>query len=241
MIFKDERRPRTEQGPPLAGYPAAVRRLFFWFDQLSDAQRLKYALAAILFLLACGGYLLGLGSAIVLQRVEAESNALAAEPLPTEELAPTPDVAAGAQVEPSLAPTAQPSPTSLPPTPQPTATPFSAPVIADVPAVPRQLPAAPVVVAPVAPRTTPTAAKPRNLETSKPEPPAVSIATPTRGVIVVRTPISAAPTAVRQATAARPLATRPPTPLPTLALHGATATPVPSRPTPTPARTPPVR
>jgi hypothetical protein len=40
---------------------------------------------AILFLLACGGYLLGLGSTILLQRVEAQEAALAAVPLPTVE------------------------------------------------------------------------------------------------------------------------------------------------------------
>ena len=72
MIF-DERRARTVPAAPFAGYPPRVRRLFVWYDALSDWQRVKYAGVAILFLLACGGYLLGLGSTMVLQRVEMES------------------------------------------------------------------------------------------------------------------------------------------------------------------------
>ena len=72
LIF-DERRARTQSGPLLAGYPPHVRRLFAWYDALSDWQRVKYALAAILFLLACGGYLLGLGSAMVLTKMETAS------------------------------------------------------------------------------------------------------------------------------------------------------------------------
>ena len=64
MIF-GERRARTEPAAPFSGYPPRVRRLFFWYDALSDGQRVKYALVAILFLLACGGYLLGLGSTML--------------------------------------------------------------------------------------------------------------------------------------------------------------------------------
>jgi hypothetical protein len=127
----------------------------------------------------------------------------------------------------------------VPPTEKPTATPFSAPVIAEPPAAPRQLPAAPVVVAPVVPRNTPTVAKPRNLETSKPEPPAASVATSTPAVRAQRTVL---PTAVRQPTPAptvraveaiKPTATPPPPPAPT-------ATPVSVKPTagPAGARTP---
>ena len=82
MIFSNTRRPRTPQGPPLAGYPAPLRRLIFWYDALNDWQRVQYAVAASLFLLACGGYLLGLGSTMVLQRVESEDAALAAQPWP---------------------------------------------------------------------------------------------------------------------------------------------------------------
>src|SRR5207248_7022858 len=63
---------RKPNGPMLAGYPPAVRRALFWYDSLTDWQRIRYACVAILFLLACGGYLLGLGSTILLQRVEAE-------------------------------------------------------------------------------------------------------------------------------------------------------------------------
>jgi hypothetical protein len=239
MIF-DERRARTQPGSPLAGYPAQVRRLVFWYDALSDWQRLKYAVAAILFLLACGGYLLGLGSTMLLQRVEFESAVLAAEPPPMPTSTAEPIVVA-APAPPTA--TAIPSPTNVPPT----QTPFSAPQITEPRAVPRNLPAAPVPVAPAAPaRLTPTpdVIKPRNLETSKPEPPAASVLTPTPGAVRTQVP---PPTAVRQTTtpgtpAAK--ATTVGTPLPTLALpatsgtNGATA--VGTRPptTPTAAKTP---
>ena len=76
---------RAPHGSPLAGYPPRLRRVFFWFDSLSDWQRVQYAAIAIVFLLACGGYLLGLGSAVVLARVDAEQPELAAAPTPTEE------------------------------------------------------------------------------------------------------------------------------------------------------------
>jgi hypothetical protein len=228
----------------LAGYPRGVRRVFYWYDGLTDRQRVQYACIAILFLLACGGYLLGLGSTILLQRVEAQEAILAAEPLPMLESA-----AAGlAEVAPSPPPssTPLPSPTSVPPTAAPTQTPFTAPVIAEPPAAPRQLPAAPVVVAPVAPRATPTLDKPRNLETSKPEPPAASLATPTPGLVRTVRPTPAV--GVRQVT---PAATVRPTglatPLPTLALpatNAPTAGPAqtPTHPPagPTPAKTPSV-
>jgi hypothetical protein len=241
---------RPPQGPPLAAYPPPVRRVMFWYDSLSDWQRIQYAAVAGLFLLACGGYLLGLGSTIVLARVEAEQAALAAQPLPTLETAPT-------QAPATLAPTAAPSLTPLPsatpkPTsPPPSATPFTGPVIAEPPAVPRQLPAAPVVVAPAAPaapRVTPTA-KPRNVETSKPEPPAASVLTPTPG-LVRNTPVVVVPTAVRaQATptallrVVTPLPTPPPTAPPS---RGAPPTSAPTRaaaatpaaPAPTSVKTP---
>src|SRR5580765_277952 len=75
----------------LLGYPPRVRRVFFWFDGLSDWQRVRYALTGIVFLLACAGYLLGLGSTILLQRVEAHDAELAAQRLLTPEptVAPT--------------------------------------------------------------------------------------------------------------------------------------------------------
>jgi hypothetical protein len=233
VIFSNKRHPRTAQGPPLAGYPARLRRLVFWYDDLNDWQRVQYAVAASLFLLACGGYLLGLGSTMVLQRVELEDSALAAQPLNTETV-PTATVeplavAVLATATPTDAPR-QPSPTAIPPMAEPSRTPFSGPVIAEPPAVPRYLPAnvPPPVVAPVAPRGTPTPDKPRNLETSKPEPPAASIATSTPGSARTALP---APTAVRQLTPARPTTptvVRPSsgftTPLPTLALPGTPAT-----------------
>ena len=244
MIF-NERRIRTQQGPLLAGYPAQVRRLMFWFDQLTDWQRVQYALGLILFLLACAGYLLGLGSTIMLQRVQQEDEALAAAPLataePTEIVEPTPPPAAVAP--PTSTPV--PSPTARP-TVRPSPTPFSAPVIAEPPAAPRDLPAAPLSVAPVVAPATATAAKPRNLETSKPEPPAASVATPTPGRVgAFATAVS--PTAVRQTAPAsgssgsRGAAA---TPLPTLALPATRApTPAPARATtaPTTAKTPAAR
>jgi hypothetical protein len=209
---------REAHGPLLAGYPPPLRRVFFWYDNLSDFQRVQYAVIAMLFLIACGGYLLGLGSTIVLARVEAEqAAALADAPLPTLEPTAT---EVPAPVLATLAPTFTPAPsaTPLPPTPRASATPFNAPVIAEPPAAPRQLPAAPVNVAPVAPRATATVAKPRNLETSKPEAPAASLLTPTPGL--VRTVRTTVPTAVRQLATAAPTSEirRGSTPLPTLAV-----------------------
>jgi hypothetical protein len=254
LIF-NERRARIQPGPPLAGYPSWARSLIVWFDDLTDWQRIKYALAAILFLVACIGYLLGLGSTMVVQRVALESEALAAAPLPSA--APTatasPPTAVAIAALPTSTPTAPPSPIARPATPAPSATPFAAPQIAEPRAVPRSIPAqAPPAIAPVAPlRASPTPERPRNVETT-PTPP------------VART---ALPTAVRQVTPATPVA-RPTsasgTPLPTLALPatreptpggqltattptaptptsgGLAATPRPPT-TPTIVRTPPVR
>jgi len=241
LIFFNNRRARTQQWQLLAGYPAPFRRVLFWYDRLSEWRRVQYAVLAMLFLLACGGYLLGLGSTIVLRRVEMEEAALAAVPLPT--VAPTSTVSANAlpvAASPTVTqtPAPSPSPTTAPPTVEPTLTPFNVPVIAEGPAVPRQLPAAPVVApaapAPVAPLPpTPTPAKPRNLETSKPEPPAASVATPTPGR--VRTVPLVVPTAVRQAT---PTSKGAGTPLPTLAATASTPRLTTAA---TPAKTPPAR
>lgn len=225
---------------PLAGYAPAVRRLIFWYDGLTDRQRLQYIGIAILFLLACGGYLLGLGSTIMLQRVEAEEAFLAAQPLPTEEPTPTEVV-----VAPTAAPTNTllPSPTPVPPTAAPTRTPFAAPEIAEPPAAPRVLPAeapaAPVVPAARRPTATPTT-KPRNLETSRPEPPAASVETPTPGL--VRPAATSVPTAVRRATAAptlKPAAIATVAVTPTTApTRAAVVAATPTRAAPTPAKTP---
>jgi hypothetical protein len=249
----NQRTPRPPQGPPNAGYPASLRRVLYWYDGLTDWQRLQYTSVAILFLLACGGYLLGLGSAIVLARVDTEQ-ALAAEALPTEEPSPSPTAV---PVIPTAAPTLTPVPTAtrVPPTPVPTQTPFSAPVIAEPPAVPRQLPAAPVVVAPVAPRSVPTTAKPRNVETAQPEAPSARVATPTPGL--VRSARTVAPTAVREAASPTSRADVRATPLPTLAVPPTAVlakpavvatpvlTPAPTRAQPaaqaTPVKTPPAR
>src|SRR5919199_4552832 len=116
------RRVRTERWPPQSAYPASLRRLMFWYDQLSDWQRIQYALCGVLFLVACAGYLLGLGSTVLLQRVQAEeAAALAAEPLPTPE--PTAQVVDEPTAVPTPAPTptpVRPTPPPLPPTPVPT-------------------------------------------------------------------------------------------------------------------------
>lgn len=54
-----------------------------WYDAMSDWDRVKYGLAAMLFMVACGGYLLGLSSTLLLRRVEAQEANLAAQALPT--------------------------------------------------------------------------------------------------------------------------------------------------------------
>src|SRR5262245_56031972 len=117
----------------LVGYPPRIRRVFFWYDGLSEWQRVRYALYGVAFLVACAGYLLGLGSTVLLQRVEAQDAQVAAERLLTPTAEPT--------VEPTevplllvpvveVSPTVAPTPTDVPtraPTPKPdTPTPFSA-------------------------------------------------------------------------------------------------------------------
>jgi hypothetical protein len=244
-----------------------ARRVIIWFDSLTDWQRLQYVGAAILFLVACTGYLLGLGSTMIVQRVEMETAALAAVELPTSEptAAPAPvAVAAAVQVTPSPTATPRPSPTPSPPTPPPpTQTPFSGPQLREPPAVPRSLPAAPVFVpAPQPARPTATSDRPRNVETVP------SVIVPTRTPVRATTPV---PTTRGTVVAtARPGTPGPGerTPLPTLGLAatraatsvpaaGGTATPVvpagaatatarppipqPAAPTPTIVRTPPAR
>jgi hypothetical protein len=204
LIF-DERRARTMPAAPFAGYPPRVRRLFVWYDSLSDWQRVKYAGVAILFLLACAGYLLGLGSTMVLQRMEMDAVALAAAPLatalPTATFEP---IAVVALAPASPTPTARPSATSVPATVLPTRTPFTAPQIAEPRAVPRNLPAQPAPVAPAARTPTPDPTRRRNLETSNPEPPASSVLTPTPGL---------ARTRPNRRSRLRPCPPRPPPPL----------------------------
>jgi hypothetical protein len=211
-----------------------MRRVIFWFDSLNDWQRLQYAVVAILFLLACGGYLLGLGSTIVLARVESEQATLDAEALPTDEPTPLPTPVPVVPTESPTA-TARPSPTPLPPTPVPTHTPFSAPVISEPPAAPRQLPAVIVPAAPaapVAPRATPTSARPRIVETEAPESQSTGLRTPTAAARTDRTVL---PTPIRQAVATARAVTG--TALPTLAVP-ATSAPKPAAATPAPTKPP---
>jgi hypothetical protein len=235
------RRPRLPRPVYLAGYPRRVRRVIIWYDALSDWQRIQYVLVAIVFLVACAGYLLGLGSTILLHHVEAQEAepVLAEQSLPTTEPTLEPVAAAEIVEQPTLAPS--PTDTVLPltatPSPLPaTPTPFSAPVIAEQPVAPRVLPAAPVVPAPAAPvRAAPTpTSKPRNLEDDSTAVPAAA-----------RTPT---PAGARQAPAggsrpAAPAATVKPPALPTLRIV-ATATPPPAvnnRAAPTATTAPPAR
>jgi hypothetical protein len=210
--------------------------VFFWYDSLSDWQRIQYVGVTILFLLACGGYMLGLGSAVVLARVESDQSMLAAE-VPTE--APTLEPTATALPVVPTAPTNTPLPTATrAPTRLPTSTPFTAPVINEPPAAPREVPAAtaPVVIAP---RATATIVRPRILETA----PGV-VATPASRVLRTPAPVTAEASPVRppvrDATAvptapAPPVVTAPPT---TVATRAIAPTPLlkPSGPTAAPTR-----
>jgi hypothetical protein len=216
LLTSDQAQPGI--GPWLASYPPRIRRAIVWYDRLNDWQRVQYALALALFLLACGGYLLGLGSTLVLRRVEVLDAALAVEPQPTEDSLAAPAPVAGllalASPSPTFTPTAGPTATDVALMEKPTAEPFAGPQIAEPPAAPRYVPADPVVgQAPVieAPKPTPTAARPRNLETSRPEPPAASVLTPTAGVA---RGAAIAPTAVRQV---QPTGTQRPAAAPTRA------------------------
>src|SRR5207248_534852 len=77
------RRARLRRPVYLEGYPAWGRRAILWYDSLTDWQRIRYVLIVMAFLLACLGYLLGLGSTLLLQHVEVEEEALAAQRLLT--------------------------------------------------------------------------------------------------------------------------------------------------------------
>src|SRR3954470_10899137 len=105
-MFEGRTRLHWHERDRLLAYPPRVRLLFHWFDGLSDWQRVRYALTGIVFLLACAGYLLGLGSTILLQRVEAHDAELAAQRLNTPEptVLPTEEAV--------LIPPDQPSPTA---------------------------------------------------------------------------------------------------------------------------------
>ncbi|MBV9580693.1 MAG: hypothetical protein JO057_19100 [Chloroflexi bacterium] len=249
ISFFTRRVARPPQAPPLASYPPAVRRAFYWYDSLSDWQRIQYAGVAIVFLLACGGYMLGLGSAVVLARVESDDPALVATPtdIPTE--IPT---ATDVPDTPTAVPTNTPVPSpTRPPTLAPTATPFTAPVISEPPAAPRDVPA---VIAPPA-RSAPTVAvRPRNVETGSG---AVATA-PARAVVRTEAPEVVVPTSgsARDVTPvatvrSQPLVTSVPTvagqPAPLLKPSGPTAVPTRAanaqptpllQPQPTTARTP---
>ena len=222
------------------GYPPVVQRLFAWYDGLTDRERVQYAIVAMLFLLACGGYLLGLGSTLLLQRVEAQDAML---PLvaPTPSSQPTPrEVAVVATPEPTGTPL---QPTHGPPSAEPspgnrTPTPFALAQIAEPRVQPRVI-ARPQVapVAPVSQRPTPMAAKPRNLEDTTPESPAASFATPARAdaqaLVVASTAPTRPPTPGPAPPTAAPAPTAPPTRVPT---EGPVSTPT-NRPlTPQPAR-----
>jgi hypothetical protein len=233
-----ERRPRSAEEQQLANYPPRIRRFFGWIDALTDWQRIQYACVAILFLLACGGYLLGLGSTILLQRAEAaQEAALAAAPLPTLEPTPT-ETAEPLTPTPAPTRTALPTETAVPPTKAPTSTPINVPMIAEPAPVLRQVPAAPAPAAPVAP----VAPKPTST-LEKPTATSVPTAAP------VRTVRATATTAVRQVTPAATsratvAATQPPSPaspVTAVATGGPTRPPAASTPAGTPIKTPGVR
>ncbi len=208
-----------------------IRQVVDWYDSLTDLERVKYGILAMLFLLACSGYLLGLGSTILVRRVEAESAQLAEKAL-------TPGSFSLSQPTTEGGATATPTPTASSDSPL-----LTAPGITEVPLVPRVLPAEPVPVIP-------SPGKPRNLEVASPQPSTVPRGTPTAvrtgtpGLIGTpaltptrptggSTPSFATPTAVGtlapQGTATpTPANVRPPPPLP------ATATPARPVGTPTP-------
>jgi hypothetical protein len=215
-----ERRPRLPRPIYLAGYPRRVRRLFIWYDGLSDLQRVQYVLLVLAFLLACAGYLLGLGSTILLRHVEAEEATLAAQRLLTPE--PTQEVifVPAPQDMPTTVATATISSATATPRPAaPTPTPFSAPVIAEKPAAPRVVPANPP---PNPPPRVPAAAPP----TATPKPRNVENATSALPTANVRTP---PPATARPATAGPTLAA---TPLPTIRIPATPATQATATPTP---------
>ncbi len=185
-----------------------VRQLVDWYDSLMDRERVKYGIFAMLFLLACSGYLLGLGSTILVRRVEAESAVAAQRALP-----------AGAGVEglvnPNAAANATPTPTASSNNPL-----LTAPGITEVPLVPRMLPEEPQP-------SVPTPSKPRNLELASPQPTlGTRTPTPARTGTPVGTP---GLTGTRTAGTATPSLYATP---PALATFAPTATPAPRRQTP---------
>jgi hypothetical protein len=232
-MFEGRARLPWHERDRLSSYPPRVRRVFYWFDGLSDWQRLRYALTGIVFLLACAGYLLGLGSTILLQRVEAHDAELAAQRLLTPEptVAPTDEPVLLPVVLPSPSAAAAASPTIGPsdtPTARPfTPTPFSAPELSERPAVPRSVPVNPPPRAPVVAVPTPTT-KPRNLENATPQAKPTAGRTPTALAARTPTPAQSQPAPATPTRAAQAPQT---TPLPTLRVLATSA--------PTPANRPP--
>src|SRR5687767_429478 len=106
--------------------PGPLARADYWFNRLSEPQRIGVALLIMLFLAASAFYCLGLGSTVLVNRAEAELAALEAElaaSLPTVEPTPEPEPTATLIVVPTsiptLRPTARPTQTIDFPTPIP--------------------------------------------------------------------------------------------------------------------------
>src|SRR5688500_17612489 len=110
---------------PPAPHPLA--RADYWFDRLSEVQRIGVVLMLMLFLAASAFYCLGLGSTVLWNRAEAESaaqEAALAATIPTvgpTEVPPEPTAAVivVATAVPTLRPTARPTQTVEYPTPIP--------------------------------------------------------------------------------------------------------------------------
>ena len=90
--------------------PLAVRllRLEYWFDRLSEPQRLLVGLAALGFFATCWLYVLGLGSIVLVSRTEEVAEApVAATPLVV--IATAQASAAAQSSQPSQEPTSTPT------------------------------------------------------------------------------------------------------------------------------------
>jgi hypothetical protein len=221
----------TSFARPPGGLEVRFLRLEYWYDRLSEPQRVLVGLAGILFLAAAWMYVLGVGSSILVSRTSVETDAGQAE---VAEVRPTVSL---------LVPTAEPGqPTPVAPTAAPT---------------PSVEAGGNLIAAPDVPEVTIIPPPPRQVIPVQPLKPRVVATTPTPGRTVVPTPTqrsgpatAPSPGPVRtspptNATPARPASTPARTAAPTAAAPAATkpaaSTPVPTSPrqgaAPTPTRT----
>ncbi len=142
--------------------PRWLERLDHRFNRLTEGQRVASVLLTILFLAAAAMYCLGLGSTVLVNRVEAEQAALlasiptalpVAEPASTTAAAPSATLQALPSVIPALAPAL--SPVALTPVPPPIVQPIPQQPRLPAPAadVPQPPPQRPRIVAPPEPTT----------------------------------------------------------------------------------------